>query len=173
MAAPWWPGSNSYGKGTVQTVTRMPNQGELTLTWARFHAPSGYTIHHLGVLPSICTGTGDENAEAILAALSAGRIKPLPIARRNATKPDDQEALADLTRRLPRPPVRRGCGRAGRRRGWSPIAVSMPRRQAGAAGNLASAPGAYTAAPIPEATIAAACPPGRRRQARAAARRRA
>ncbi len=34
-------GASSYGKGTVQTVIRMPNGGEITLTWARFHSPSG------------------------------------------------------------------------------------------------------------------------------------
>lgn len=53
-------GSNSYGKGTVQTVKRLPNDGELILTWARLHAPSGYVFHHLGVLPNVCTSdTGD------------------------------------------------------------------------------------------------------------------
>ncbi len=48
-------GSNSYGKGTVQNITRLPNDGELILTWSRFHAPSGYTLDDLGVLPNICT----------------------------------------------------------------------------------------------------------------------
>lgn len=48
-------GTNSYGKGTVQTVIRMPNDGEMTLTWSRFHSPSGYALHDLGVLPTICT----------------------------------------------------------------------------------------------------------------------
>lgn len=48
-------GSASYGKGTVQTVVRLPNEGELTLTWSRMHAPSGYAWHELGVLPTVCT----------------------------------------------------------------------------------------------------------------------
>jgi carboxyl-terminal processing protease len=48
-------GTTSYGKGTVQTVLRMPNDGELILTWARLHAPSGYAMHGLGVVPTICT----------------------------------------------------------------------------------------------------------------------
>ena len=56
-------GTNSYGKGTVQTVMRLPNNGELTLTWSRLHAPSGYTLHGLGVMPSVCThGGGGEVA---------------------------------------------------------------------------------------------------------------
>jgi len=48
-------GTSSYGKGTVQTVVRLPNDGEITLTWSRFHAPSGYAIEDLGVLPMVCT----------------------------------------------------------------------------------------------------------------------
>jgi carboxyl-terminal processing protease len=50
-------GSNSYGKGTVQNITRLPNEGELILTWSRFYAPSGYALDSLGILPNICTST--------------------------------------------------------------------------------------------------------------------
>lgn len=53
-------GTNSFGKGTVQSVLQMPNKGELTLTWSRFLAPSGYRLHELGVLPSVCTHGGGE-----------------------------------------------------------------------------------------------------------------
>lgn len=48
-------GTGSFGKGTVQTITRLPNDGEITLTWSRFVAPSGYSLHDLGVSPSVCT----------------------------------------------------------------------------------------------------------------------
>lgn len=48
-------GSRSYGKGSVQTVLRMPNNGELILTWARLFAPSGYKLSGMGVIPTICT----------------------------------------------------------------------------------------------------------------------
>jgi carboxyl-terminal processing protease len=48
-------GTNSYGKGSVQTVVRLPNEGELTLTWSRLYAPSGYSWHEIGVMPTICT----------------------------------------------------------------------------------------------------------------------
>jgi carboxyl-terminal processing protease len=93
-------GTTSYGKGTVQTVIRMPNQGELTLTWARFHAPSGYTIHHLGVLPSVCTAS-DSAAEHILAALKDGKVSPLPIALRNSATPEDVPVLDRLRSSCP------------------------------------------------------------------------
>ena len=48
-------GSSSYGKGTVQTVLRLPNNGELILTWARLVAPSGYPLQPHGVVPTVCT----------------------------------------------------------------------------------------------------------------------
>lgn len=93
-------GSNSYGKGTVQTVLPMPNQGEITLTWARFHAPSGYTLHHLGVLPTVCT-VGEEDADQLVHDLTDGRMAQVPTAKRNAAKPDDIKALDALRSTCP------------------------------------------------------------------------
>ncbi len=90
-------GSNTYGKGTVQQVLPMPNQGEIILTWARFHAPSGYTLHHLGVLPTVCTVTYT-NADVALRDLHNGRMPMVPTDRRNLTKPDDTAGL-DLLRK--------------------------------------------------------------------------
>jgi carboxyl-terminal processing protease len=65
-------GSASFGKGTVQTVLRLPNDGELTLTWARFHAPSGYALHKRGVLPNVCTSKTSENLDSLVRQISAG-----------------------------------------------------------------------------------------------------
>jgi carboxyl-terminal processing protease len=48
-------GTATHGKGTVQNLVEMPNGGELVLTWSRMHAPSGYVLDGLGVLPNICT----------------------------------------------------------------------------------------------------------------------
>jgi carboxyl-terminal processing protease len=48
-------GSTSYGKGTVQTVVPLPNEGELTLTWSRMLSPSGYAWAEIGVVPTVCT----------------------------------------------------------------------------------------------------------------------
>jgi carboxyl-terminal processing protease len=54
-------GSASYGKGTVQTVLRLPNDGELTLTWAQLVMPSGYRLNEHGVIPTLCTSDlGDD-----------------------------------------------------------------------------------------------------------------
>ncbi|MBF0169171.1 MAG: hypothetical protein HQL45_16245 [Alphaproteobacteria bacterium] len=51
-------GTTTFGKGLVQTVIDLPNGGEIDLSWSRFHAPSGYALQGLGVLPNICTSSG-------------------------------------------------------------------------------------------------------------------
>ena len=63
-------GTTSYGKGTVQTVVRLANEGELILTWSRLQAPSGYTWNELGVLPSICSAKVGNGNGGQLAATS-------------------------------------------------------------------------------------------------------
>jgi carboxyl-terminal processing protease len=68
-------GTTTFGKGTVQTVIPMPNEGELILTWARFHAPSGYPIADLGVMPAICT-SGDGTGQALLQGVRDGKLTP-------------------------------------------------------------------------------------------------
>jgi len=93
-------GSNTYGKGTVQTVLPLPNQGEITLTWARFHAPSGYTLHHLGVLPSVCTSLY-RSADEVMQDLQTGQLPQVPTDRRNAVKPDDTKGLEALRKTCP------------------------------------------------------------------------
>lgn len=58
-------GSTSFGKGSVQTVLGMPNEGEIAITWARFLTPKGYVLNGAGILPNICTSGVDDAGEAI------------------------------------------------------------------------------------------------------------
>lgn len=95
-------GSNSYGKGTVQTVLRLPNEGELTLTWARFHAPSGYTLQSRGVLPNVCTAEFEDSDELVVERVRRGeglidrrtRVRPLDI--NNETSLNEHRANCPL-----------------------------------------------------------------------------
>lgn len=66
-------GSTSYGKGTVQTVIRLPNDGEITLTWSRLVSPSGYALHGLGVFPVVCAASAPMAPETA-AILTPDRI---------------------------------------------------------------------------------------------------
>ncbi|MBL8629423.1 MAG: peptidase S41, partial [Rhodospirillaceae bacterium] len=52
-------GTNTLGKGSVQTLIRLPNDGEIALTWAEVVSPGGYRVHGLGLLPTICTANYD------------------------------------------------------------------------------------------------------------------
>jgi carboxyl-terminal processing protease len=83
-------GSGSFGKGTVQTVLRMPNDGELILTWARLLAPSGYILNKLGVLPTLCTSNADD-AEHVLADSLKDGVADRQIAMRRAADNGDEE----------------------------------------------------------------------------------
>jgi carboxyl-terminal processing protease len=94
-------GSNSFGKGTVQTVLRLPNDGELTLTWARFHAPSGYALEGRGVLPDICTTDGATDAEDVLERVRQGL---LPFSRstiRQEVAASDMVMMKEIRGRCP------------------------------------------------------------------------
>jgi carboxyl-terminal processing protease len=110
-------GTSSYGKGTVQDVIHLPNQGELTVTWAKLIPPGGYILHHHGVVPVVCTaniqsakdaqpvaarprsGLDDNAWEALRAQCPASRIDrtvDLQVAEQFLTDPTRySQALAD------------------------------------------------------------------------------
>ncbi len=46
-------GSQSFGKGTVQTLTPLTSQGELKITESKFYRVSGESTQHRGVIPDI------------------------------------------------------------------------------------------------------------------------
>lgn len=37
-------GTSSFGKGTVQTIIKLPNGGEITLTWSQLITPTEYEL---------------------------------------------------------------------------------------------------------------------------------
>jgi len=90
-------GTASYGKGTVQTVLRLPNDGELTLTWAQLVAPSGYFLHQHGVIPSLCTSDLGDDDNSIQIALQ--RTNAVALARPRASL--DEGAWSQLRRSCP------------------------------------------------------------------------
>jgi carboxyl-terminal processing protease len=85
-------GSRSFGKGTVQTVLQLPNEGELILTWARLLAPLGYSLNRLGVLPNICTSNAS-NVDTVLKKALGGNLKrrQTVLALRRSIRDDDSE----------------------------------------------------------------------------------
>lgn len=95
-------GTASYGKGTVQTVLRLPNDGELTLTWAQLVAPSGYLLNTHGVVPTICTSDLGDDAQALQTALQrasgSSGVSPLTTHPRASL---DEQGWSELRRSCP------------------------------------------------------------------------
>jgi carboxyl-terminal processing protease len=91
-------GTTSYGKGTVQTVIRLPNEGELVLTWSRLLAPSGYTWNEQGVMPNICTAKVANIAALGPAAVDANKDL---LQRWHAERNPSHEEIAGLRKICP------------------------------------------------------------------------
>jgi carboxyl-terminal processing protease len=66
-------GSTTFGKGLVQTITSLPDGGELYITWSRVLAPKSWPIQTLGVMPQLCTSRGEAEQNRELDELAAGR----------------------------------------------------------------------------------------------------
>ena len=124
-------GSASFGKGLVQSFTRLPGGGELFVTWSRVLAPRGWPIQAVGVLPQICTSLGVTAVERQLGALEAG------------TQPMLGALVAERRLRAPVPPAEAVAVRAA-----CPAAVGQE-VDLEAAHYLIGHPAAYAAALLP------------------------
>ena len=47
-------GSTSFGKGSIQTSSTLPNGALMTVTSGAFFAPSGAPLNKTGVTPNVC-----------------------------------------------------------------------------------------------------------------------
>jgi carboxyl-terminal processing protease len=96
-------GSTTLGKGLVQTLTQLPDGGELFVTWSRVLAPRGWPLQTLGVMPQICTSLGQPALDAQLAALGAGKnLMAEAIAQSRAARPAmSVNAILDIRDQCP------------------------------------------------------------------------
>ena len=46
-------GENSYGKGSVQSIIPLNNNGAIRLTISKYYLPSGQSISEVGITPDI------------------------------------------------------------------------------------------------------------------------
>ena len=100
-------GTTSYGKGTVQTITRLPNGGEMTLTWSRLMPPSGYFYHRLGVLPTLCTSGASTPDDEIIGKAMDDNNFIATLARWRTVGFEDHKARKEL-RKTCEPQRRKG-----------------------------------------------------------------
>ena len=57
-------GTQSFGKGSVQTIMPVQDEGAIRLTTARYYTPSGRSIQALGVAPDIIVEQREPEAVA-------------------------------------------------------------------------------------------------------------
>jgi carboxyl-terminal processing protease len=94
-------GSSSYGKGTVQTVLRLPNNGELILTWARLISSSGYQLQQHGVVPTVCTADLADDPAALASGLQRAASVPSSGAALRPRAALDEAGWSELRRLCP------------------------------------------------------------------------
>ena len=54
-------GENSYGKGSVQSIIPLKNEGAIRLTISKYYLPSGKSISGTGITPDIEVVEDSEN----------------------------------------------------------------------------------------------------------------
>jgi carboxyl-terminal processing protease len=96
-------GSETVGKGMVQTIDPLPDGGELFVTWSQTLAPLGWPVQGLGVLPQVCTSLGQEALNRQLASLSTGFQPMAEALRRSRVARIPVPASAVLAIRAPCP----------------------------------------------------------------------
>jgi carboxyl-terminal processing protease len=149
-------GSASYGKGTVQTVLRLPNDGELTLTWAQLVAPSGYLLHEHGVVPTLCTSDLGNDDRFVQIAIQRAAASPAaaPAATR-ARASLDETAWSQLRRSCP---ARQGDHeidvKVAKRLLADPVLYSQAVHAIGASPSVAAVPAAAAPPTVPALTAA-------------------
>jgi carboxyl-terminal processing protease len=90
-------GTQSFGKGSVQTIMPLPGHGAIRLTTARYYTPAGTSIQAKGILPDIEVQQSrveviDQGASRREADLR-GRLENDQSADGSADQADDQEPL--------------------------------------------------------------------------------
>ena len=80
-------GSSTLGKGLVQTISTLPDGGELFVSWSRVLAPGGWPYQGLGVLPQICTSLGKDATAEQLASLDKGTLQLRPALAASPCRP--------------------------------------------------------------------------------------
>jgi carboxyl-terminal processing protease len=135
-------GSSSYGKGTVQTVLHLPNDGELILTWARLLTPSGRVLQGNGVVPTVCTSDlADAEASVQTALQRVGAVRSREACPGRPTKPAVDVKVAE--RLLSDPRLYSQALQSGRTARLAPRTPEIARMAAGLterAGGLSSEP---------------------------------
>ncbi|HUP91706.1 MAG TPA: S41 family peptidase, partial [Solimonas sp.] len=90
-------GSKSFGKGSVQTIMPLQNEGAIKLTTARYYTPSGRSIQGEGIEPDIAIRAlkvAKDDQQDGLEPIKEGDLKG-SLVNENAAKKDKEAAAKD------------------------------------------------------------------------------
>jgi len=96
-------GTQSFGKGSVQTILPMNNGSALKLTTARYFTPNGRSIQAKGIVPDIQVEEGTVNSSAD----QGFNLREADLTR-HLTNPKDGDAPAEQPARIIPPPDKSG-----------------------------------------------------------------
>ncbi|WP_271800936.1 S41 family peptidase [Commensalibacter communis] len=96
-------GSTTLGKGLVQTIAQLPDEGELFVTWSRVLAPLGWPLQGLGVMPQLCTSRGEQFIKKQLDSLKTPTsfYKDSVVSSRKARAPLDAKIIQNIRSACP------------------------------------------------------------------------
>jgi carboxyl-terminal processing protease len=88
-------GTQSFGKGSVQTIMPLPGHGAIRLTTARYYTPSGTSIQATGIVPDI--EVRQSRVEVIEEGSAARREADLrgSLGNEAVTEPADNDEASD------------------------------------------------------------------------------
>lgn len=90
-------GTPSFGKGSVQTIIPLPENGAMRLTTARYYTPSGRSIQAKGIVPDIIVELAKlenlENVDIVKEADLKGALKNATPDRFTGESEDDEYTL--------------------------------------------------------------------------------
>jgi carboxyl-terminal processing protease len=98
-------GTQSFGKGSVQTIFPLDGNGAMRLTTARYYTPSGRTIQGVGITPNVVVEASrtpaphfspehEADLQHVLSVPGADKVAPPP-------PPTDLPAIAQQIPKLP------------------------------------------------------------------------
>ncbi|MEI8394872.1 MAG: S41 family peptidase [Rhodospirillaceae bacterium] len=146
-------GTQSFGKGSVQTIIPLPGHGAIRLTTSRYYTPSGRSIQQLGITPDI--EVKQSKLEEVEPATGRRREADL----RGALRNDNQGTAKPGTPAAPTAP-KAAPGPAPQQTPANPPVKTKPGAQAPTPAEPAPVPGTVPAAPAPAQPPAAPPVPG-------------
>jgi len=102
-------GTNTFGKGSVQSVMPLPGNGAMRLTTSLYYTPSGRSIQALGVAPDILVEQRDpielseEEEESVFRRNEAslrGALQNSTLSEDQVRQLEEEQAIAEASARL-------------------------------------------------------------------------